>query len=621
MKKTILRIAAVVAALSLSACHFLDENMNTHYSSEDIYGSESALEAAVNGCYYAFAISGFYGGNNNEWFAPASGIVHWGLTSTQFSDAQKRYVSLLNFTQYSKHPNNLQVYKFLYAAVYKCNKLIAALPDSPVAQEYKDQIEAEARFVRAQAYFHITRRWGNAPIHLDPPTTLGQTNAPRSPFWEIYKLIMDDLNFAEAHGRTWDEQFRIAGTGTGRVCRNAATASKALVYLTIGTLLAHDSVGDNFWTCSNDEVYQGFAAMNISSAEDAFGKALACAKEVMPETATDSPYRLAENYAQLFRWTDPEDFQLRERIFCITSTNEGGTSQLATWSLPGAYNNTTSNANNGRIRPSRFLFQKWCEAYGGTKGAGNAANIYVTCGDPRLDISLIHTSYIGADGATKYCYPWAASVLNNSREQSQPYFKKYYDPKYDATAGYADLYVMRLAEVYLIAAEACANLCSSPADAKGQEAIGYVNILLDRARHSTSDGTVSSEPANWNAAAIGTRDNLIDKIFWERAFEMVGEEHEYFDTHRMGAQWLADHVAKPHNAFLFQPEQDDYGTGPTAGHRRTSFGYATHGEGNIYPVLQAEVRKGLICAFPNDELVYNTALTLDDQNPSEIFWE
>ena len=100
---------------------------------------------------------------------------------------------------------------------------------------------------------------------------------------------------------------------------------KSLVYLTIGTLLAHDDEGDNFWACSNEDVYAGFAEAGVVSAQDAFKKALACAKEVMPETSVEgTPYRLADSYAQLFRWTEPEDWQLRERIFVITSTNEEG---------------------------------------------------------------------------------------------------------------------------------------------------------------------------------------------------------------------------------------------------------------------------------------------------------
>lgn len=607
-------LSIIAASVLVWGCHFLDENMNTHYSSDDIFGSEAALETYVLGCYHAYAISGFYGGANNEWFAPGSALVHWGNTGSQLSDAQKRYVCSLNLTQYSRHPNNIDVFKTKYAAIYKCNKLLAELPGSSVDQVYKNQIEAEGRFIRAMSYFDIVRRWGNAPLHLDAPTDIDGTNLPRENFWVIYKQILEDLTFAEENGRDYDTQRGIAGTGSGRICKNAATAQKALVYLTIGTLLEHSGANDNFWVCSNEDVFQGFEDAGISSAKDAFEKALACAKQVMPETADGaSPYRLATSYDQLFRWTDPEDWQLRERIFVITSTNEKALSQLATWSLPGGYNNTAVNVNYGRIRPSRFLFQKWCATYGGVKGSGNAADIYINCPDPRLEASLVYGSFVGTNNGARTCYPEVTSLNLYDRVRSMPYFKKYYDPAFDGSvAGYADLYVMRLAEVYLIAAEAAANLCSTPGDAYGLEAIGYVNILLARARHK-ADGSLSEQPADWDAAAIADKDALIDKIFWERAFEMTGEQHEWFDTHRMGATWLANHVTIPANAFLFEKEQNTF--------RQGYYGEPTHGDGNIYPVEQADVRKGLLCAFPNDELVYNSSLSLSDQNPSEIFWE
>lgn len=623
MKKTVKITILSILLPIFSACGFLDENMNTHYSGDDIFGSEAALEAFMNGCYSAYAVSGFYGGAMCEWLAPASAIVHWGLSSTPLSDAQKRWQDCLNLSQYSRNPYNVSMYRALYGAIYKCNLLISSLPDSPVAQEYKDQIEAEARYVRAQAYFHIVRRWGNAPIHLDPPTTIPETNGEREDFWKIYDIVLKDLDYAEVHGRDYDVQVGIAGTGSGRVCKNAATALKSLVYLTVGTLLTHSDPGDNFWVCSNDKVFAGFREIGIDGAKDAFEKALACAKDVMPETSTvGTPYRLAANYAQLFSWTNPEDYQLRERIFVIPSTSEWGNSQLATWSLPGFYQNTANNIYYGRFRPSRFLFQKWCEAYGGEKGAGNAANIYIKCGDPRIEAALIYDSYPAADGTTAFCYPNANYILNSERGRTFPYFKKYYDPKYDATAGYADLYAMRLAEVYLIAAEAAANLCTTPGDAYGQEAMQYVNVLLARARQSTPDGVPSAEPADWTAATVADKDALIEKIFWERAFEMTGEQHEYFDTHRMGAKWFAKYVTIPANEFLAQPEQADYGAeGTNPGHRSAYYGTPSHGADNVYPVTQAEVRKGLICAFPNDELVYNTALSLEDQNPTEVFWE
>ena len=611
-------VSIIAVSILVAGCHFLDENMNTKYSTEDIFGSEEALESFVTGCYSAYASSGFYYGGNAEWFAPGSTLLHWSLNG--LSDAQKRWIDCLSLTQFSRNPYNIQVYRQKYEALYKCNKLLKELPGSPVAQGYKDQIAAEGRFIRAMIYFDIVRRWANAPIHTEAPTTIEETNGPREPFWKIYKLILEDLTFAEENGRDYDLQRSIAGTGTGRICKDGATAMKSLVYLTIGTLLTHDGTGDNFWVCPNEDVYAGFAQAGITSAKDAFEKALACAKKVMPETSAESPFRLADSYAQLFRWTEPEDWQLRERIFCIVSTNEEGGSQLATWSLPGYYMNTTSNSNYGRIRPSRFIFQKWAGTYGGVKGTGNAANIYVSCPDPRFDVSLIHTSYIGAGGELDKCYPEGTCIYSNNRATAMPYFKKYYDPKYDNTRGYADLYVMRLAEVYLIAAEAAANLCAVPGDPYSQEAVGYVNILLARARKSTANGIPSAEPADWNLASIPTKDDLIDKIFWERAFEMLGEQHEWYDTHRMGAQWFSDHVTKQANAFVFLPEQDNSPSG-ARGCRDFFYGTSRFGEGKIYPEEQADVRRGLICAFPYDELVYNSALSLEDQNPSEIFWE
>ena len=132
-----------------------------------------------------------------------------------------------------------------------------------------------------------------------------------------------------------------------------------------------------------------------------------------------------------------------------------------------------------------------------------------------------------------------------------PYYKKYYDPTYDNSVGNADLYVMRLAEVYLIAAEACANLCESASDAYGTKAVDYVNVILERARNSV-DGEPAAEPQAWTASKFNnSKEALVNAIFWERCYEMPFEHHEYFDTHRMGARWLAENIAKPKNAFLF----------------------------------------------------------------------
>ena len=626
--KAIKIITFVILYFGITSCGFLDEDMSVKYTDEQMYGSKEGLEAAVLGCYEDFATSGFMVDACNEYLQPGSALVHWGRVSGRLTDAQKRWVDCLSLTQFSRNPTNYSVFKYLYSTVYRCNKLIEALDNSSVDDLFKIQIEAEARFVRAQAYFHIVRRWGNAPLHLDVPKTVAATNLPRAPFWEIYGQILNDLTYAEENMRSYDQQVAVNGPGTGRVCKHAATASKSIVYLTIGTLLAHSDVNDNFWTCSNEEVFDGFASFcDVISAESAFKKALFCAKEVIPETTTTgTPYRLADHYADLFKWTDPEDFQLRERIFCLISSNEmAANSTMAMWSLPRYYMNTDKANNFGRFRPSRFFFQKWCETYGGVLGVSeNTENIYVDSADPRMKASILYSTYIGQNNWEDNCYPAESSIFCGVSDYTMPlpYYKKYYDPKYNNTAGYADLYMIRLAEIYLVAAEACANLCSSPSDEYGLEAIKFVNYVLARARNV--EGQIASEPQDWTVASITDKDELILKVFWERCFELACEQHEWYDTHRMGAKWFSENITTPANAFLYEPEQDDYKDvvgEDISGHRTLFYGLPAFGDKQIYPQDPADVRKGLICAFPNDELVYNTALSLSDQNPSEVFWE
>ena len=74
------KIFAIISVSVLACgCHFLDENMNTHYSGEDIFGSEAALEAYVTGCYQAYATSGFYKDQKitTEEYARLSSLHHY----------------------------------------------------------------------------------------------------------------------------------------------------------------------------------------------------------------------------------------------------------------------------------------------------------------------------------------------------------------------------------------------------------------------------------------------------------------------------------------------------------------------------------------------------------------
>lgn len=623
--KNIIRIfTAVILAVILSGCSdFLSEKVTTSYDDRAMISSESALESAMLGIHRQMASSGFKSGAFAEWLAPASGLAHWS-SFANLTNPLERWTCCLKFTRFSKHPDAYDSFKSFYRTIYLCNHFLDIIGNSPVDKEYVDEIIGETHFIRAMAHFYLVRLYGDVSLHTEAPRTSAEVYTHRENFWTVYCQIVKDLNVAEEKMRDWNRMAQIAGgNSSGRVCDYAATACRSLVYLTIGTLLAHPD--DNFWVNRTPD----FSEIGIETPEDAFRLALADAEKVLEE----GPFELCPDYRQLFRWTNPEDWQLKERIWVLPRSPESGdaNSALTMWALPNYYMGTENVGNYGRCRPDRWFFQKWCETYNGTKGVGaNNSNIYVSCPDPRLDVNIVHTSYKGQKGTLYNCYPTDNRILQTNTSLIKPYgapfYKKYYDPTYNNSVGNADFYVMRLAEVYLIAAEATANLHFTGANEYGKTAMDYVNVILMRARNSTDSGAEgpAMEPADWTAADFESKDDLLSAIFWERCFEMPFEHHEYFDTHRMGAKWLVENIAKPKNVFLYLPEQEDFvhTDGVTYEGWRTIY----FGKDFKYDEDWTLVRKGLISAYPQDELIYNTCLdeTKSDpnygQNPPEVFW-
>ena len=624
----IFKIAATLFLYAglVSGCDFLKEKDTTSYA---MVATKDALESNIVGCHRRVEGSGFKGGAFCEWLSPASGLSIYGNTSA-LTNPLERWSCCLKYTRFSKHPESYSSFTSFYQGIYRCNSLLEELEKSPVEESYKTEIEGEALFLRAMAYFYLVRLYGDCTLTLKAPHTVDEAYGPRENFWVVYCQIVKDLTEAYGKMRSFSRMVKVAGgNSSGRVCNYAAIACRSLVYLTIGTLLAHPD--DNFWVNRTPD----FSPINIYTAEDAFRLALADAKDVIE----NGPFELCPDYRQLFRWDEPGDWQLRERIWVIPrspETSDSG-SGLTQWALPKYYKSTEGEANFGRCRPDRWFFQKWCEMHKGKVGSGsNNSGIFVDCDDPRLPVNFAYNSYPSpyfASGS-QALYPSNTRIYppNTGTTAHEvmikyyciPYYVKYYDKTFNGTVGNSDFYIMRLAEVYLIAAEALANLSGGPGDQYASDAVKYVNVLLERARRS-KDGEPSAEPRDLSAGEFASKQELIDRIFWERAFEMPFEHHDYFDTHRMGAKWIVENISKPKNLFLYLPEQEDY-ISTTDMEFYTGYRTIFYGADFKYDTDWQLVRKGLINAYPNDELVYNPCLDVNvhdpnkGQNPIEVFW-
>ena len=589
MKKSIIYIWVAICGMTTVSCDFLVEPPRVAFTDEVVYSTESGLEASVSGLYqglhfYAASNYFYYLGNASK-FSAFSG-----------NRQQTEFLQSHDLTMYSENIYNLNMYSSLYSSIKNCNNLLDKLPESPVNDEYKIAIAAEAKLFRALYYFNLVRLYGDVPLILNTSTDENAVHLPRSPYYEVYARIVKDLEEAETYMRDVDQQEAI-NPMEGRFNRMAATALKSSVYVWIASLL--ESVDCNFFDVNKPGRTPEFSALQIRDAEDAWKLALEAAQTVI----SSEVYALEPDFRNLFRWDQdnhPEDYMSKERIIMTTATGTHGASpaKFTLWSNAyGTDASQSSSSNEGRIRASRWMWQRWAETHGGELVLDDATDIsyYHGCPDPRFDATFAHSViYTYKDGVLSSSEVYPATGLDGNAGTC-PYFKKYFSTRYMADSGYADMYVLRYAEVILNAAEAAASL--------GNESLAcdYLNMILARARNSV-DGQPASYPVDVYVDDFSSQEELVDAIMWERLFEFNGEFHEWFDTHRRGAKWLKDNVCAPLYAFLQQEEQASF--------KKQSFNNQVETLNKDAEALRASI----LCAFPADEIRRNSKIELSDQN-------
>ena len=383
---------------------------------------EAFLEAELVKCWGAqYKASGAWMRGMFEYVMSASALVGWKENRISEDWIQARQLTL-NPGSFSNGYN----YDFLYKGITACNFVMDILNTNAVEQSVRNEVEGEARFIRGWMYFSLVRYYGDLPLILERTSGVADSGSSRTSYLKVYEQILNDLDFAEKNMRTSERQAAVTG---GRLCRPhrwAATAMKALVYTQIACLIENKDY--QFFDASKPGRYPDFAFAGISTAEDAWMKALETAESVINCGA----YALESDYGVLFDWGSGKPvYQSKERILVLQNGNTTGLGSLvALRTLPPYWNGANKNNNAGRIRPTRFPVIKWCRVHGGTPWTyrnDNLTGLYMDCYDPRFDVSYIHTSYI--DMSTNKSIKIYPNMGNGMTHQTwyMPYFRKYSD--------------------------------------------------------------------------------------------------------------------------------------------------------------------------------------------------
>ncbi len=483
MNKIII-LVAFVASILFSGCEdYLETKQLTSLSVGNYYSTPEEAETALVGCYDQLQRIW----SNGIAFPIASevmGDLVFGGTGAADGDGYP----MMDEHDKNRSPSDLNMYEGnwadYYKGIFRCNTLILSIDqvDWDGNDALRNQIEAEARFLRAFYYFDLTRLFGSVPLLTEP----SKDNIPQSEPDAIYTVITEDLLFAAENGRNASYS-GIADTEFGHADVWAAKALLARVYL----------------------FYTGYYGQSDLVGLVTQAEALAGLEDVI----TNGGFSLVPNYYDL--WPAAATYDAAQRGDSISQhTYAGESNPEVIFAIKYTY---TSNWN-GNVDGNHWLVmnglrnQSWAAAgYGNGWGACTVVPEFFDgwdAGDDRKMASIMAIEEEGID----------FEQINDVKEYTG-YFTKKYTPTCDAQgrsiaqdvlggasfmiSQFQDYFSIRYSDVLLMAAE-----------------LGSANALtyLNEVRNRSGLGDVTTVTK--------------DIIYEERKYEFAFEGIRYWDLLR-----------------------------------------------------------------------------------------
>ncbi|MBX2845562.1 MAG: RagB/SusD family nutrient uptake outer membrane protein [Saprospiraceae bacterium] len=214
----------VFVGLIFTACEdFLNPNPDFAVSQEEFFSSDAEIVAGIIGIYDS--IQGISEEDEGNWTTENRGIQYEFLLTEHRSDNSR---SLSNNERQEYHRYEVEVgdiysedyYASMYEVIYRANNILQFMEvaDPGNIPAYT----AEARFLRAYAYFNLVRLYGAVPLVTNTLNPGDEAAYVRADVNAIYTQITNDLMDAVAN---------LPDGTKGRASKAAAEALLAKVYL------------------------------------------------------------------------------------------------------------------------------------------------------------------------------------------------------------------------------------------------------------------------------------------------------------------------------------------------------------------------------------------------------
>ena len=537
MKKlNILMFAGALLAMGTltTSCgkDFLEKTPQHAYTAETYYSSDEAVMKAIEPLY------------NYAWFNYNYRAMI-GMGSARANDGWNPWLGaeFATFTVTGLDENLGNAWKAFYLVVSMSNQLISDVNTyctNEVSEDVKNLAIGEAYLMRAWAYFYLVRGWGDVIVYED---NLGMTSNPVIPLTkeeDVLKFVIRDCRRAV------------------ELLPTASTSNHATKYSAEG-LLAKALLALSGW--------------NNGGTRDQ--SMLDEVVELCDDIINNGPYSLMTDYADLFKY-DYNNYTMQNSETLLAM--HWADPLTATWGTYSAnfsdlaWSGSTDVTAWGGIYASVDMLDLYNEDVSDSlrfQATFCSPGIYYDYWDTGNDLVA------ASDKTTANGYPQASGFV---------YGKKFCQIKKWVVGTKADCqghlammasplntYIQRLADIYLIKAEAVLGNASTTSDPEGLDAINAV-----RARAQVDDMYTSYG---------------LDELIKERRKEFCMEFQNWYDMvtwYRWKPQYMLDYFNnKQHRAFMINEGYVLYNTDRTISYsaypnRQTSAWFFKDSEGHVY---------------------------------------
>ncbi|MFV9551397.1 RagB/SusD family nutrient uptake outer membrane protein [Algibacter sp. PT7-4] len=178
---------------------FLEEEPRDIIAPENFFATDDDAKQSITGLYALIKNNSIYGqAGLDNWYDNGVDIIEPNRKHPIFEVMGNYTLNEVTADASNQKMSVTDTWQNLYRVILNANVIIERVSgNGAISEAVQNDVVAQARFIRALAYWHITNLWGDAPFYTEVLTleeigSLGRTGKD-----VILATVLDDLEFAQ----------------------------------------------------------------------------------------------------------------------------------------------------------------------------------------------------------------------------------------------------------------------------------------------------------------------------------------------------------------------------------------------------------------------------------------